>query len=468
MKTKADFQQAALSAISEYPTAAQAYQARDPRFLAKLDAMATMLALLSAEQDVAAMEPWTKARDVTVLADAAAKGILPFGRATRVKIAVTNPSASPLAINVGRRLLDTQGRLYVVDLGATIPAAGSGYVHAVQRSEVSFEHKTGLSAPFYQIEVPQPDAGKHIENVRLLDSSTTTEYAYTADFVNVEAGAHVFHLMTDENRRVLITLGAAELIGVQPASGSTFNVIVNQTEGAIELSAGSLFSFEYSASLYENGAVLTLDSVLSPGANPMDIATMREVISYPSVYDSSAVYLGNFDFLVRRNLSPFTFLSVWNEKREEEARGPSVDNINTIFVSALKAGVVQADLEDQIEAIILRADDSYKVSFVAANEVEIAVSITASVATIYDTASVTQQIKELFLANYGIDSPFAKRGQTRILKKDVFKLLRDNVQALQDRVSDLDVTITDPPGSMMPEDFRYVSNLSLTVTVGVV
>ena len=75
MKTKQDFEQVAAAAITDYPLAAQLFQARDQRLLARIGAEAAMLALYSQQQDVAAMEPFTKARDVTVLADAAVKGV---------------------------------------------------------------------------------------------------------------------------------------------------------------------------------------------------------------------------------------------------------------------------------------------------------------------------------------------------------------------------------------------------------
>jgi len=47
MLTKADFQRAIADTIDQYPTIAPLYQAGDPRIVQHLDAMATMLAMLS-------------------------------------------------------------------------------------------------------------------------------------------------------------------------------------------------------------------------------------------------------------------------------------------------------------------------------------------------------------------------------------------------------------------------------------
>lgn len=155
-KTKRDFQNLIADEISNYPTAAQLFQARDPRLLASLDAIAAMLAMMSAEQDVAAAEPFTMARDATVLAEGAIKGVLPFGKATLVQVLATNPGATPVLIATGRRLLDTQGRAFIVQTGATVPAAGSAFVTAYQQEQSSFEHAVTVSQPFYMIEVPRP------------------------------------------------------------------------------------------------------------------------------------------------------------------------------------------------------------------------------------------------------------------------------------------------------------------------
>lgn len=462
MKTKADFQQAIADEISSFPYASQLYQAQDPTLLAQLGAMAAMLAMISAEQDVAAMEPFTKARDMTVMADAAAKGVLPFGKALRDKLLVENASSVALPVTSGRRLLDTQGRVFTVSLGATIPATGSGYVEAEQRSVRTITHTVTASQPFYQIEIPAPEIG-YIVSVSAAD--TIGVFDYVPDFVNVAVGDRMFHLKTDENRTLFLQFGAADVVGYQPAAGQVITLTITDTEGAIELPVGAKFAFEYAASPSESGAKLTLDQVLSPGSAPMDISTMREVCSYPSIYDSNAVYLGNFDFLVRRNLSPFKFLSIWNERREEAARGASVDNINALFVSARKTGVADATLQASIQAVIEAADDSYRLRFVPVSDIQIPMVIVIYAQSVYDFAEVEQDARALVLAAYGEDSAWAKRGEAKIYYKDVYDALTAGIQALQDRQSDLRVTVTNIDGDVLPEQFRYVSAASLTVTV---
>lgn len=461
MITKSDFQAAIAASISSYPTAAMLYRAQDPILLSQLDAMATMLAMLSAEQDIAAAEPFTKARDVTVLADAAVKGILPFGTPARMVIAIQNKNLTPVTVLAGRKLLDTQGRAYVTDIGATIAGETTGQITVTQSDFIEYPHTVALSQPFYKIPLTKPDA--LISSVQLFDSGLT-EFLYHKDFVNVGDGDTVFHIESDENRNLNIVFGMTGVAGYQPAAGEVFTVRINTTSGYFELALGSPFSFDTS-SLYDGNLALSLLEIIDIGANPMSVSTLREVCSYPSIYDTSSVYLGNFDFLIRRNIQNLRFLSVWNEQKEEAVRGANLDNINKLFVSARKDGITDSALFDQIAVIIESADDSYKPEMIAIDVQEIPVEITAYLAAIYDSAEIEAAIREVVAAEYGPDSAFAKRGSGRVNKKRLNILLSKSIAALQDPLSDLDISVTDPVIDILPENYRYVSSSSLTVII---
>lgn len=467
MITKDQIMQQVAAVISNYPTVAQQYQAKDPTVLAQLESMATMLSMLSVEQDIAASEPFVKARDVTVLADAAIKGILPFGTSKKVSISVQNPTAVPVTISAGKTLLDAQGRSYMVEAGAIVPGGtssspGTGTITAVQKSLNQFNHTVTVSEPFYVIQVPQPEGGRKLVSVEVKQG--TTVFEHIPDFVNVEIGQKMYHLQTDEQRRLFIKFGASNIAGHQPAAGEIFAVTVVESEGAFDLAAASQFSIEYVSNPAESQLKMTLIEVLIAGADPMDINTIREVASYPSIYDESAVYRGNFDYLIRRNMNPVKFLSVWNEQREEEVRGADIDNINRLFVSIQKDGWTQDETEEKARKIITDADNSYRITFVPAVVVQIPVTVNAFVSPVYDFSAVAQAIKDLILAEYGSTSPFARRGDNKVQYKKIYNLLEDNIPALQDRQSDLTVTISDG-GSTLPEQYRYVSLASLTVNV---
>lgn len=464
MKTKAEFLSAAESAIADFPTAAALYQVQDPRVVAMLHAMATMLSLKSSDNDVAYYEPFLKARDVTVLADAAVKGVLPFGTPTVVVVAVENTTATAMPIATGRRLLDSTGRVYVVTIGATIAANSTGTVTAKQQDDSELSHTVTQSAPFYAISIPASDSNKYLSDIGLRDAQGNV-FERTQEFVNVAAGERVFHLDVNEAREMSVLFGAAGIIGYQPAISEAFTVTLSETEGLIELDAGTPFALEYTQSTAERSANFTLQSIASAGASPMDISTLREVCSYPSIYDSSAVHLGNFDFLIRRDIQNVRFLSVWNEQKEEEVRGANVDNMNRLFFAAIADGVDQATLNSQITAIIRRADDSYRTTPVAVLHQQIVVAIVGEVDPVHDFALVRQTMIELVLAEYGPDSSFAKRGLGRVRQKRIHQLFRENILAFQDGKSDVSITVSDPAANILPENYRYISANSLTVTV---
>lgn len=463
MNSKTDFVTAAQAAIADYPTAAALYQVQDPRLLAMLNAMATMLALKSADNDVAYNEPFLKTRDVTVLADAAIKGVLPFGTPTVVSLAVENATDTAMPIASGRRLLDSTGRMYVVTIGATVAANGTGTIKAKQQADREIAHTVSNTAPFYTIPVPASDSNQYLSDVAMRDSLGNV-FTRSVEFANAGVGERIFHLSVDENRDMAVMFGATDIVGYQPAAAEAFTVTVSETEGLIELSAGTPFALEYTQSTAERAAKFTLASIDVPGANPMDISTLREVCSFPSIYDSSAVHLGNFDFLIRRNIQNLRFLSVWNEQVEETVRGASVDNMNCLFFAALADNVDQAALNSQITTIVRRADDSYRLRPVSVAHQPITLSIVGEVDPVHDFAVVRQSMIELVLAEYGPDSSFAKRGQGRVRQKRIHQLFRENILAFQDSKSDVIVTVNDVD-TILPESYRYVSAQSLSVSV---
>ncbi len=205
---------------------------------------------------------------------------------------------------------------------------------------------------------------------------------------------------------------------------------------------------------------------MTAGANPITMPELRELCRYPSTYDESAVYLGEFDFLVRRNLTNLQFLCIWNEQIEEKARGPHVDNINRLFVSfSPAAGANRAATLAEISRICLQADDSYDIKEVAPIELPIVVKVKAQVARIHDIAAVTDQIRQALLSEYGKDSIMARRGMVVLQFKRAYEFLRKNITALQDEGSDFSVVIDPPAKTLLPEHWRFVSPASLTVDV---
>jgi len=461
--TRDDLLAALQAEVQSRPTAALYYQAGDPRLLAQIAAQATMLSMISSQVDVAGVESFQKTRDTTVLADATMKGILPFARPPRMTLAVANASGVAVPVESGRRVLDAFGRVYTAEVGTTIAAGATGSITVKQMTARTFSHTVSGSQPFYAVPIPpNDDAEQNISGIYV--SIAGVQYPFTTEFANLAADQPGFTIETNELRQLLVKFGWASTFGAQPDNGTQIDFTIEETFGASDLTVNAAFTFETTTSQNDRLLTMKLASMIYPGADPVDIETLREWARYPSGYDSSAVYLGNFDFLIRRNLFPFRFLSVWNEQLEEAVRGPSVSNINKQFIAALIDGVDTTWMQNEIRRIVAAADDSYGVKFVPVVETPLGLTINAEVSVVHDPGDVKAQIQDQVMKLYGRDAIAVRQGMLRLNSKRISEALKANIPALQDDGSDYTVTIGDQ-STPKPEQFRYVSADSLTVNV---
>lgn len=460
--TKDQFIQQAINEIAGYPTLAARYAIGDPMIMQMIAANAAMLARLSEQVDTTSAEPFTKARDVTVLADGAVKGILAFATPTIARIKVTNGSNTLMRIIAGRELIDQQGRYWLVTGGVTLVGGEVGYMVALQVKTRTLTHSVTKSMPFYTIAIAQAEVG-YIASVSVPDFTLSNEFA------NTLAGEKVFNIKSDESSNLSVQFGISSLTGYQPALGESITVQVQDTEGELTLSEGMKYAFRYAGAgvgALESQMVLELAEVTQAGANPMDINTMREICSYPAIYDKSAVFLSNFDFLVRQQVAPVTFLSIWNEAREEAVRGASYANINSLFVAASKEGGDDATLHQRIKEIVAKADSSLRYRIRPVVPSIVSVKLTLYITSVYDEAAVREQVRTLMLNKYGAGSAWSQRGEARLLEKDIYDLLRDDVEALNPRLGNLVIdSITSQYPTVLPEHHRYLTDASLTIDV---
>lgn len=464
--SKAEFQAAAVARILDYPSLATLFRAQDPRVIANLDAMAAMLALISEQLDVAEFEPFLKSRDGTVLADATLKGVLPLARPAVMQLSAVNLEATPFTIATGRRLVDGRGRVYTVDAAVVVPPGNVSPIAltAIQRTVRTVTATVAPGGPYYRLPVPAS-----AEPVFLSELTVTGPgglFEYRPDYFNVAAGERVYQVETDENRTLSVVFGQSGVVGYEVTTGDVFTLAIEECEGAVtDLAIGSTFTFEYADTAAEGAITIKLDRVLDQGQAPLSLETLRQIARYPALYDHNAVYLGNFDFLLRRYLTPIEFLNVWNEQIEEKARGPSVENINTLFVAGRVTGMVDAVFQQRVTDLIRRADNSYRIRFVPLREFPVPVTIIVRVAVIHDPAEVTAQIRALVLSRYGIGAQATSVGGANpVNQKELSIALSQEIPALRDRISDVALSV-DAPSNQLPEDFLFVSDDSLFVQV---
>ena len=462
--TREQFYQAAIDSTSKYPTVAKYVNAGDPRVLAQLSAQSTMLAMVSQQVEVAKFEPFVKVRDGMVLADAALKGVLPLARSCRVVLTATNGHSSPYVLAAGRRLFDPKGRVFEVEAAAAIAPSASVEVKAIQRTSRITGHTVAAPTSFYRIQVPAPTTDVYLASLELWKGSS--QFWYSPDFANVEANEFAFQVEVDEQRRMFVCLGMRDVVGYGVLAGDTFELRIGECEGAItDLGQGDTFTLEYVYTEADGLLEANLKGVTDTGAAPVTMDELRVMSRYPSIYDTNAVFLGEFDFLLRRHITPVVFLAVWNEQLEEAVRGPSAKNINGQFFAGLIDGMTQAAFEEAVTKLIGRVDSSYRLHFVPVIEQPMQVSVTGRVSVVHDADTVAAQIKAALLGQYGRGKPEVSRGiKNPVRKQAIYQLLKEKVPALKDEQSDFDVTLT-MPTSTLPEYFMPMTDASITVTI---
>lgn len=462
--TAREIEAAALASLAPYPLVAQLVQVGDPRVLAQIRAQAAMLAMLAEQVEVAQFEPFNKARDSTVLADATLKGILPLARSCRVTVTVTNKDASPFTVAAGRRLIDPKGRIFMVDADVVIAAGQSAAVAATQKTLRVISHTVNSPVPYYRMEVTTADTDTYLTTLVVMKGAQ--EFTYAPDWFNVNPGDFAYQVETDERRRLLVCTGATDVVGYGVQLGDVFELRVTECEGKIDdLAAGAAFGFEYVLTVPDGKQSMALATVVDTGAAPPTTADLRVMSQYPSIYDHNAVYLGEFALMLRRYLTGVQFLSVWNEQIEEEFRGANTDSINALFVSGVVTGMTNAEFEARVIELIGRADDSYKIRFVPASDYAVSVAVNGKVSVVHDRATVEAQIRGAILAVYGLGQPLVSVGMSNPLRtQSIAKVLKEQVPAFQDELSDYEVVIS-MVGTPLPEQWVHIADDSLEVNL---
>lgn len=463
--TKQDLLEAIASSVVQYPIAYQHYIAGSPVLLAQLMAIATMLEMVSNNVDVASVEPFLKTRDATVLADAAARGILPLGKSAKIRFTATNSSNTPVTLAAFRGFYDEQGRDFMLDTAIVIPANGSVNGFATQHTYREVTHTITTDTPFYEIKVPYLDQDTYIESLNVADVDGNLNYApeYMVQ-PNVDT-TRMYNVETNEYRELFVRFGAEFVTGYYAPVGTVITLKIYDTLGEAVVNAGTELALTTTVNNAETNVKFVIDAVIDNGSNPHTIDVLRILASYPALFDNSAVFLGNFDYIIRKFIPDLNFLAVWNERVEELVRPPTLDNINKLFISFVRDNSDYDATKELIKAIVKRADDSYRFGFVDTVPVLVPLTVNAVIAPVHDVPTVIDQIKNYMLLNYGRLSKKVSVGRRDNFNNQViYEQIKKNIPALQDPNSDFRLVFGAMP-SPMPEHWRYIDETSITVNV---
>lgn len=463
---KADFYNAALDEMrsGDYPLLAARLAAGDVTVTQQIGAMAQMAAMLSYQIGLAQSETWIKARDNMVLADASMRGILPFGKPSVYSANFKNNGSRPIIINAGRRLLDNKGRVWIITRGITVNGGDTQKTTIEQYETRETVHTVTEYKNFYRIPIEKPNG--YIADVKIRHSDGIY-FKEQERFANTDADERVYTLMTDEMQNLYAMFGIQGKAGYVANIGEEITVVCRVCESAATLANATSLELEYIGAGDEMLEIFS-DKQEKAGEEPPSVSQMRQMTDFPSLYDHNAVFLGEFAFLLNREIGGFDFLNVWNERIEEKARGANQDNVNTLFVSFVKDGAEKGEMQNQIKKAIAKADNSYKVKFVDAQNVEFAATVNMIVSSMHDTENVKRQVIEYLLARYGKKSEWARKGgeNQRVNMQDTIKGLRENIAAFQDGIGDV-LFRYNMPETRKPEMFCYLTANYIDFTVEV-
>lgn len=480
-----------LYAIAEQlsPELAELYQIGDPETVLRLRANAHLLSLLSQEIDIATIEPFIKSRDRSILADAVNKGILPKAVPARHCLRLINNHTSPVTLSQGRLLTDGQGREWRLMQTITLAAGEqrgdtlSDKILAEQSTVREVTYTPSVLEAFHNIKV-RLDGDKHLASLAIQDNQLTPNvFNYTPKWMNVAAGDYAYTLRTDSKRQWYIEFGDSDRAGRTLTPSDTVKITLTETYGAVDanrLREAVLATINNNSERGIRIAFLS-NGVERTGANPISMEQMRLLASYPSFYDENAVFLGNFDFLIRKFFITRTqYMAVWNETIQERAYGAvSLQDINHLHLTVVANNPSeQSTIEAEIAQLIGKADSLFSGGIKSISNVSgriirhevvnrpYQLTISGRLSAIHDLDAVKAQIKGLLLAKYGQGQVAVSRWLADGLNlQEIATLLRNQVAAFQDRLSDFVVQGEDLSlDTVKPHQWLYLTDSSINLT----
>lgn len=471
MPSLSKIQQVTAIALQQYPEIAARYNAGDPTVTAPIQAMQHMLAELSRDVDVSELEPFVKSREATILADASNKGILPLAEPCQHYVTILNNGTTRMTIASGRTFEDGQGRPWRFLQNAEILAGKETRVLAEQSQVRQIERTIVESAPFYQFTLPiEEDMSLVSLNVRDQDDNI---YNFVTRWMNTLAGDHAIILKTDSLRDITLEFGDSSLYGRTLAANTVLTINIRESYGYIDPNILKEASFQEILTPQESRLRLRFDigGLVRMGANPLSVEQMRLLASYPT-HDDNAVFLGNFDFLIRKKFIARThYINVWNESIHEQYFGANVENINHLFVSFVpKNGGEYSLMGEEIRQHIGKADSLYageRTRLVAVEQRQFKIFIKGTLAPVHDVETVKAQIKSLLLSNYGKEQMASSYHLPNGFNlQEINKLMNRSILAFQDRQSDFKIDIEDlDKNPIKPNQWLYIGDGSITFDI---
>lgn len=470
MPTQADYQNLLGASLSDSDVL-ELYNAQDPRLIQQLNALGGLFVALGKEMDVSEIEPFIKSRERSIIADATNKGILPTGTPCQHNIQIMNNSYDDVSLAQGRLIEDNSGgRYWRLTTSVTIKAQSSTTAIVEQSEYREVKYTVPITEIFHKVSITTKD-DMFLSGITIKDDAVKPNiYSLTKRWINSSAGDYCFNLTMDSLQRLIIQFGDSSRAGITAKVGQVFTIGLTETYGSIDYTSLSDASLVNINTTDEQKLSIKFVSggLIQSGANPLTVDQLRILSSYPAIYDESAVFLANFDYLVRQKyMTKTNYIAVWNENIQERFYGVSYKDINHLNIAVYSKNIdEQPKIIESIKQTIATADNLYKdrVNVKLVEEVPYTITITGTLGAVHDADSVTSQIKTLLVEKYGKGQTSSSRWlQNGFNIQEISTLIRDNISAFQDRISDFSIT----PSSRVnkPHEWVYMTNDSITISL---
>lgn len=450
-------------------TVSDKWQVGDPATVQQLQSLANFISLLSKDIEIASAEAFNKTNPRSIIADATNKGILPLSIPHRHTIEITNKSDNRVTLSQGRLLEDNSGgRTWQLLSAVTIEANSTNTVIAEQSEQRQVSYTVPLTEIFHRFQVQLQD-DKNLASISISDTLLQSNtYAYKNKWLNVLPDELAYNIISDERQRLFVEFGADGKAGRTAQAGEVYTITILETEGSIDVSKLNDASLEQTFSNDEQKLVLKFKSsgVIQSGTSPYSIQELKMLTNYASIYDSSAVYLGDFDLAIRRMFLARTFYCcVWNENIQEQYYSVDISDINHLHVCFVPKNPEEYEqIKEQMALAIALQDNLYKgrTKFTVVEEIPHKIKLKGNISSLHDVDSVTAQIKALLVANYGKTTLTAHKWLVNGFNNQaIARLIRSNISAFQDNISDFSLS-TDQV-TYKPHQWTYISDDSIEV-----
>lgn len=381
---------------------------------------------------------------------------------------IINRSTNPVSFSQGRMIEDhSGGRVWRLLQSITVKAGETAEVIAEQSEYREIKYVIPVTEGFHKYRI---DLLEDLSLANISIKQGNNNFVIKPRWMNVEPGEYAVTVTTDNLRRLFIEFGDSERAGRTVQANETITFGILETYG--EVDANRLKD----AALLD---VLTNDEqrvsvrfksggLVRQGVDPLSVSELRLLSSYPSLYDDDAVFLGNFDYAVRKKfMKRAQFISVWNETLQEQHFAITYRDINHLnLVVVAKNPDEQTTLEQDICSYIGYCDNLYKDKVNVHDVVEkpLPIVITGTLASVHNTDMVKTQIIELIVQRYGRESLSSSRWLVNgFNSQEMAKLINDNIVAFQDRMSDFSIKLSNEINK--PNEWVYVTKDSMTVNM---